>query len=1113
MRGMAAISARRAARSQGACFLVWADLFATRVHARMQAYWICSSQQAALKRTGFKDWSQHAQEGVKVGQVQQQCSHALMKSLCRRLARAHLDFWAAQTMAESHRMQRMKIAIYRLQHRGASSALSSWRFRVQEAKAIRSKMKRVLERWNNQALGQCFNTWAHVAVLTKRHRHVMRRVVLRLQNRLLSSALEAFKDERSEAKAKFCTRLQAFRFFCKVEQRLLKRMWELWREYLMRGCVLLHLGLKAQERVRQQRLCRSVSDWLLVVGREKARVAAVMEEKSRRMLSLVLLRTKCSLACDEGLVRSAFLSWQTSSLLTQEDADTARRLQASAAKVFRNHGRNTSMWVFREWSWAALCARLLRSRESTVVQRCRLLRLADAYDRWRSNSIACRKLLLIRTRRAKCQSMDVLSSWWLLSVKETWKRQGSLRMMTRWGCRLLHSVLDSWRARIDACRHVSVQRKRINQRTNVRLQGLKRVCTFEWHKITARSIRLKRQVGSRLSAMLADMTIHYWKFWRRQACLSRRCTAVLSKIKRDLSGCYLLRWRDERRLRRKHGNLGSGLWHLQSLKTARRVLDAWVMESATKKQRNLRQARARFRVLTSVMKHSISAWQQFVVIETRGKKHESKLSKYAAARRRRQLVAALNGWETLWRCSQLVLRKLKGVLLLSVCASFAAWLDFLQAERARNVLAVAERRFYKLLEQTFGSRGRRVQEKVLRELWRYARYKIVRRKKDRHFSSGRQEQVLRGSLVRWFSLAVAWNDKPAMLRARAWRLLDISQKCFFGSNPQRISSMLDAVDAWKKQVGRNRILRRLAARACVHKVQHMCAMVWRGWLGIWRRDLSQRKGIRRLISSSFFRLARQTVDTWCIRVADLKRLRLAISRMTSRAAVSRDKASASECFESLRVHAADEIRLRAASRRVVLQRLLRLAAAVLGEWSLQASRSLRRSGRALVARRWRQRRQTVDMARCLQLWQARRLKRCRVVAALRRQRLRDQGWLGSIWRAWWWQKEMQVLIGRSALFYHRSKTRWCRCGEMICASISYGVWVCGFEFRHQHSWVWDVSPPLASALGAYCLCRAWSMCIHERGIRCFTMGYVVNVSTQASNLTDLVPDPKHGRQV
>ena len=210
---------------------------------------------------------------------------------------------------------------------------------------------------------------------------------------------------------------------------------------------------------------------------------------------------------------------------------------------------------------------------------------------------------------------------------------------------------------------------------------------------------------------------------------------------------------------------------------------------------------------------------------------------------------------------------------------------------------------------------------------------------------------------------------------------------------------------------------------------------------MWRRDVSQRNGLRRLISSTFFRLARQTVDTWCIKVADWKRLRLAISRMTSRTAASRDKASASECFESFRVHAADEVRLRAASRRVVLQRLLRLAAAVLGEWSLQASGSLQRSGRALAAVRWRQRRQMVDMARCLQLWQARRLKRCRVVAALRRQRLRDQGWLGSIWRAWWWQTEMQVLIGRSVLFHHRSKTRWCRCGRMIRVSISYGVWV------------------------------------------------------------------------
>ncbi len=306
----------------------------------------------------------------------------------------------------------------------------------------------------------------------------------------------------------------------------------------------------------------------------------------------------------------------------------------------------------------------------------------------------------------------------------------------------------------------------------------------------------------------------------------------------------------------------------------------------------------------------------------------------------------------------------------------------------------------------------------------------------------RQKQELSGGFQSWASLGGRFiynrhGSNTSISSSRGWGLLGLTLRAKFGATSRNVSSQREAVEAWQRCVVRRRVVRALVERLQETLRRRGCASIWQGWILICWHVARQRKGVRRLVSDSFFKRARQTVESWRGVTVEGKRLRLAISRMTSRTVSNRCCAAVSWGFTIIKTHATEEIRLRAASRRVVLQRLLRLAAAVLVGWHDHLAQESSFRARSNAADRWRRRREAEAVAQCLFQWQTRLSKRRAVMAALRRRRVRDEGWLLAVCKAWWQEKNQGKALGRASRVLSRSRRRWSRFEDQLLAWLGW----------------------------------------------------------------------------
>ena len=369
--GLAGLTSRRVARLCRASLVGWDDLVVQRDRARGQACRLSARGELRFKRAAIECWGHECVLSVHVRQRLQKwagnragraasctlagavgcwkrevdgalrlerlyrsCSETVM----RRARRRCFEIWAAGMAAEAHLAKRMRAIVYRLRHRVVVILFASWAAGVREARVTAGRMRRVVEMWRNQARGKCFNTWVTVTVTAKRQRQVVRRAVLRLQNRLLCAAFETLKDLRSEAKEKFATRLRAFRFFRKMELGFVGRSWGIWRGTTQESAMLARVEHKVRRSARRRRVLRVFADWVGGLAEEKSQRAAIGNGR-RRVLGLLLLRSRVAEVGERRVARTMFEEWAASLLEARAAARAVRRMQVATASC--QHLRST----------------------------------------------------------------------------------------------------------------------------------------------------------------------------------------------------------------------------------------------------------------------------------------------------------------------------------------------------------------------------------------------------------------------------------------------------------------------------------------------------------------------------------------------------------------------------------------------------------------------------------------------------------------------------------------------------------------------------------------------------------------------------------------------------
>ena len=562
-------------------------------------------------------------------------------------------------------------SIARLQNRSLAVALSMWTSNVVEEKQLKHKALKVVQKLLNRVFVEGFERWHGIAVHLKTERAearrkeaIQRKILLRIINRTQAEAMQQWRYNVSEARARASRSLRAVSrwanraLFQSMEQWILRleqgrrlrqtlsRMrnraafgaWECWKEHMAEQKELRFKGRKIVQRLTHRGLAQAFDQWMRVVEI----LAAEHSDESRK--SFVI--KKVVLRIVHRLLASAVSRW------VQKVTDAGRmRFILTRTLARMKHcmlAASMSLWSFKMHEH-----RILKAKYQRVFLRLKNGCLSKSFDLWIETSMASRlrqddqnnrdaKMRKVISRLVhRCIALS-FQSWWAFSAHERRLRtklsSALVRVMRRGLCaaylrwvdvlrreqelrrlalrtvlyiakRLLVAQFGWWRYQVDRCKHI---RSHVSKSV-MRAQGcLAQGALLDWKHATRQDVQVRKMVRMRFGEVSLRAFLSWDQFvWQSKVMHGKGSKLVLRSVT-GIRRTVLAAWEDQAHDQRrkvlavkKAVDRGFALLHKQTQLIFREWQRLWQTMS-------VRRARAAGKMTTHGLKSCANSWEEWL---------------------------------------------------------------------------------------------------------------------------------------------------------------------------------------------------------------------------------------------------------------------------------------------------------------------------------------------------------------------------------------------------------------------------------------------------------------------------------------------------------------------